>query len=56
MQPARFKVTDAVFNIGSALAAAQCLPPGVYIAMNGRCFHWDNVRKNRSTGEFEPIR
>jgi L-asparaginase len=53
MQPARFKVTDAVFNIGSALAAAQCLPPGVYIAMNGRIFDPTKSRKNAKENRFE---
>ena len=40
----------------SALAFAQSLPPGAYVAMNGRCFSWDNVRKNRERGVFEEIR
>ncbi len=40
---------------GSALSCAQTLPPGVYIAMNGQHFEWDQVRKNRQTGVFEPI-
>lgn len=53
MIPFKFGSSDGLFNLGSALAFAQSLPPGVYIAMNGRCFPWDNVRKNRSTGEFE---
>ncbi|WP_243665003.1 asparaginase domain-containing protein [Rhodothermus marinus] len=45
LSPARFKSSDAEFNIGFALAAVQTLPPGVYIAMNGRIFHPDRVRK-----------
>jgi L-asparaginase len=45
--------SDGFFNLGSALAFAQSLPPGVYIAMHGEYFNWDNVRKNRSTGYFE---
>ncbi|MFZ4633615.1 MAG: asparaginase domain-containing protein [Saprospiraceae bacterium] len=45
--------SDGFFNLGSALAFAQTLPPGVYIAMNGQYFTWDNVRKNRQTGYFE---
>jgi len=45
--------SDGFFNLGSALAFVQILPPGVYIAMNGRCYPWDKVRKNRSTGFFE---
>jgi L-asparaginase len=55
MQPARFKVTDAVFNIGSALAAVQCLPPGVYIAMNGKIFDPMKSRKNAKENRFEII-
>lgn len=47
--------SDGFFNLGSALAFVQVMPPGVYIAMNGRCFDWDKVRKNRSTGFFEAI-
>jgi len=43
------------FNLGSALAFAQTLPPGVYVAMNGRYFTWNNVRKNKQTGVFEEI-
>jgi L-asparaginase len=53
MVPFKFGSSDGLFNLGSALAFSQCLPPGVYVAMNGRCFHWDSVRKNRKTGEFE---
>ena len=55
LQPARFKVTDAVFNIGSALAAAQCLPPGVYIAMNGKIFDPMKSRKNAKENRFEVV-
>ena len=47
--------SDGFFNLGSALAFAQVLPPGVYVAMNGRYFDWDNVKKNRKTGFFEEI-
>jgi L-asparaginase len=53
MQPARFRATDAVFNIGSALGAVQSLPPGVYIAMNGRIFNPHRTRKNRQRNCFE---
>lgn len=53
LSPARFKGTDAEFNIGFALAAVQLLPPGVYIAMNGRVFHADEVKKNRAANRFE---
>jgi len=53
MIPYAFGSSDGLFNLGSALAFAQALPPGVYLAMNGRCFNWDNVRKNRIAGVFE---
>lgn len=53
--PIRFGSSDGLFNLGSALAYAQTLPWGVYIAMNGRYFLWNNVRKNRQTGYFEEI-
>lgn len=55
LQPARFRSTDAVFNIGFAIGAAECLPPGVYIAMNGRVFDSSNVVKNRDRQCFEEI-
>ena len=53
MQPARFKKTDAIFNSGFALAAAQILEYGVYITMNGMVFHSDNVKKNIDLEKFE---
>jgi L-asparaginase len=53
MIPYAFGSSDGLFNLGSALSFVQILPPGVYIAMNGRHFHWDAVRKNRETGVFE---
>ncbi len=53
MQPARFRNTDAVFNIGSAIGAVQALPPGVYIVMNGQVFAPDQLRKNRAKQCFE---
>lgn len=56
MIPIKFGSSDGLFNIGSALAFAQTLPPGVYVAMNGRYFPWDNVRKNKQTGMFEELR
>jgi L-asparaginase len=56
MIPYKFGSSDGLFNLGSALAFVQTLAPGVYVAMNGRCFRWDNVKKNRKTGEFEEIR
>ncbi len=56
MIPIKFGSSDGLFNLGSALAFAQTLVPGVYVAMNGRYFNWDNVRKNRETGIFEEIK
>ncbi len=56
MIPYAFGSSDGLFNMGSALAFAQSLPHGVYIAMNGRYFMWDNVRKNRDAGVFEELR
>lgn len=47
--------SDGFFNLGSALSFSQSLPPGVYVAMNGRFFDWDKVRKNTRTGYFEEI-
>ena len=56
MIPIKFGSSDGLFNLGSALAFAQSLKPGVYVAMNGRCFNWDNVQKNKETGIFEELR
>jgi L-asparaginase len=56
MIPIKFGSSDGLFNLGSALAFVQTLPPGVYIGMNGRYFSWNNVRKNKETGMFEEIR
>jgi L-asparaginase len=53
MVPYAFGSSDGLFNLGSALSFAQVLPAGVYVAMNGRCFPGDRVRKNRETGIFE---
>jgi len=53
MIPYAFGSSDGLFNLGSALSFVQVLPTGVYVAMNGRCFSWDGVRKNRETGVFE---
>ena len=53
MIPYAFGSSDGLFNLGSAVAFAQALPAGTYVAMNGRCFAWDNVRKNRGSGVFE---
>lgn len=55
MIPYAFGSSDGLFNLGSALSFAQVLPPGVYIAMNGMHFRWDEVRKNKETGTFEPV-
>jgi L-asparaginase len=55
MVPYAFGSSDGLFNLGSALSFVQILPAGVYVAMNGRCFDWDNVRKDRESGTFEPL-
>lgn len=55
MIPIKFGSSDGLFNLGSALAFVQTLPPGVYVAMNGRYFTADNVRKNKQTGIFEEV-
>jgi L-asparaginase len=55
MIPYKFGSSDGLFNLGSAMAFVQSLPHGIYVAMNGRFFPWNNVRKNRKTGEFEEL-
>jgi L-asparaginase len=55
MVPYKFGSSDGLFNLGSALAFVQTLPPGVYVAMNGKIFAAENVRKNKAKGEFESI-
>ena len=55
LNPARFRDSDAIFNIGCAVGAAQSLPPGVYIAMNGKVWDPAKVRKNRRENRFEHI-
>ncbi len=55
MIPFVFKHSDAVFNMGFALGAVQCLSHGVYVAMNGKVFDWDAVIKNREQGIFETL-
>jgi L-asparaginase len=55
MVPYKFGSSDGLFNLGSAIAFVQTLPPGVYIAMNGRYFSWNNVRKNKKAGLFEEL-
>jgi len=55
LTPARFRTTDAVFNVGMAAAAAQVCQPGVYIAMSGQVFPAGKVRKNRAENRFEEL-
>ena len=55
LNPARFRGSDAEFNIGTAVGAVQSLPPGVYIAMNGRIWDPARVRKNVEANRFEPV-
>lgn len=55
MIPYKFGSSDGLFNLGSALAFVQTLPHGVYVAMNGRWFNWNNVRKNKQSGQFEEL-
>jgi L-asparaginase len=55
LTPARFRTTDAVFNVGMAVAAVQTCAPGVYIAMNGQVFEAGAVRKNRTENRFETL-
>jgi L-asparaginase len=56
MIPYKFGSSDGLFNLGSALAFVQALPAGVYVAMNGRYFNANNVRKNKLTGVFEELK
>jgi L-asparaginase len=53
MVPYAFGSSDGLFNLGSALSFVQARPPGVFVAMNGRCLPWDDVVKNRALGIFE---
>jgi len=55
MIPYAIANSDALFNLGCATAAAQILPAGVYVAMNGQVFAWDNVTKNKAAGVFQPL-
>jgi L-asparaginase len=55
MVPYTFGSSDGLFNLGSALAFTQTLPPGVFVVMNGRYFDWNNVRKNKTSGAFEEV-
>ena len=56
MIPYKFGSSDGLFNLGCALAFVQVLPHGVYIAMNGKCFKWNEVQKNKESGKFEKIK
>ncbi|HTO15134.1 MAG TPA: asparaginase domain-containing protein [Edaphocola sp.] len=56
MIPYKFGSSDGFFNLGAALAFLQTLPIGVYVAMNGRYYNWDNVFKNKKTGLFETLK
>jgi len=56
MIPYTFGASDALFNLGCAFAAVQVFHQGVYITMNGKIFPWDNVRKNKESGEFEKLK
>jgi L-asparaginase len=55
MIPFKFGTSDGLFNLGNALGFVQSLSHGVYIAMNGRCFDYDKVKKNKETGVFEVL-
>ncbi len=55
LNPARFRDSDAIFNIGCAVGAVQSLPAGIYIAMNGKVWDPDHVRKNRRQNVFESL-
>lgn len=56
MIPYAFGTSDGFFNLGAAMAFVQSLPHDIYVAMNGRYFRWDNVRKNKETGLFEEVK
>jgi L-asparaginase len=55
MIPYEIANSDALFNLGFAIGVAQVLPPGVYVAMNGKVFAWDKVTKNRAAGVFQSL-
>jgi L-asparaginase len=55
MVPYKFGSSDGLFNLGSSLAYVESLPNGVYVAMNGKIFKGNNVRKDKRTGSFEEI-
>lgn len=52
MRPEKFSDSDAMFNVGAAVIASQILPHGIYIAMNGKVYSWDKVKRNMETGQF----
>jgi L-asparaginase len=56
MIPYKFGSSDGLFNLGSALSFLQSLPHGIYIAMNGNIFNWNNVKKNKQLGLFQPLK
>ena len=56
MIPYKFGSSDGLFNLGCALAFVQVLSHGVYIAMNGKYFRWNEVQKNKESGKFEKIK
>jgi len=56
MIPYKFGSSDGLFNLGSALSFLQILPHGIYIAMNGNIFNWDNIKKNNELGLFQPLK
>ena len=56
MIPYKFGSSDGLFNLGSALSFLQSLPNGIYIAMNGNIFNWNNVKKNKELGLFQPLK
>lgn len=56
MIPYAFGASDALFNLGCAFAAVQAVAQGVYITMNGKIFSWNDVRKNKESGEFEKLK
>ena len=56
MVPWAFGSSDGLFNLGSAISFVQTLPPGIYVAMNGRYFDWHDVRKDRAAGAFETVK
>ena len=56
MIPYKFGSSDGLFNLGSALSFLQILPHGIFIAMNGNIFNWDNVKKNKKLGLFQPLK